>query len=50
FVGMIQTHIEFEALTQQPTLTRSQLKQEALIETASLEDIMYYTKKATFHV
>lgn len=50
FVGMRQTHIGFEALTQQATLTRSQLKQEALIETASLEDIMYYTKKGNFHV
>jgi ABC-2 type transport system ATP-binding protein len=44
-IGIRETDIGFEALTSDTTKLRMQLKNNVLIEPATLEDIMYYTKK-----
>ncbi|WP_420973495.1 ABC transporter ATP-binding protein [Bacillus thuringiensis] len=44
-IGIRETNIGFEALTNNVKQVRTQLGDEVLIEAATLEDIMYYTKK-----
>ena len=44
-IGIRETNVGFEALTNNVKKVRTQLGDEVLIEAATLEDIMYYTKK-----
>ncbi|PGA44017.1 sodium ABC transporter ATP-binding protein [Bacillus thuringiensis] len=44
-IGIRETNVGFEALTNNVKQVRTQLGDEVLIEAATLEDIMYYTKK-----
>ncbi|PEY32107.1 sodium ABC transporter ATP-binding protein [Bacillus cereus] len=44
-IGIRETNVGFEALTNNVKQIRTQLGDEVLIEEATLEDIMYYTKK-----
>ncbi|MES5952663.1 ABC transporter ATP-binding protein [Bacillus fungorum] len=44
-IGIRETNVGFEALTNNVEQVRTQLGDEVLIEAATLEDIMYYTKK-----
>ncbi|PGE68236.1 ABC transporter ATP-binding protein [Bacillus toyonensis] len=44
-IGIRETNVGFEALTNDVKQIRTQLGDEVLIEAATLEDIMYYTKK-----
>ncbi|EEM14015.1 MULTISPECIES: ABC transporter ATP-binding protein [Bacillus] len=44
-IGIRETNIGFEALTSNTLHTHTQLGNDVLIEEATLEDIMYYTKK-----
>ncbi|EJQ57215.1 MULTISPECIES: ABC transporter ATP-binding protein [Bacillus] len=44
-IGIRETNVGFEALTNDVKQVRTQLGDEVLIEAATLEDIMYYTKK-----
>ncbi|PEA94388.1 sodium ABC transporter ATP-binding protein [Bacillus cereus] len=44
-IGIRETNMGFEALTSNASRSRTQLGNDVLIEEATLEDIMYYTKK-----
>lgn len=44
-IGIRETNMGFEALTSNVSHSRTQLGNDVLIEEATLEDIMYYTKK-----
>jgi ABC-2 type transport system ATP-binding protein len=44
-IGLRETNVGFEALTSNASKLREQFEADVLIEPASLEDIMYYTKK-----
>lgn len=44
-IGIRETNVGFEALTSNASRSRTQLGNDVLIEEATLEDIMYYTKK-----
>ncbi|PEE35123.1 ABC transporter ATP-binding protein [Bacillus pseudomycoides] len=44
-IGVRETNVGFEALTSNALYTHTRLGNDVLIEEATLEDIMYYTKK-----
>lgn len=46
-IGIRETNVGFEALTSNASRSRTQLGNDVLIEEATLEDIMYYTKKGS---